>query len=71
MSEDKNVIQFPLKGESDESVEVEVEICVKALFFDGNHLWVDIYYGSDGQAINTEPVSLGPGSTIILRMNKK
>lgn len=67
MSEDKNVIQFPLKGESD-----EIDgIVVKALFFDGNHLWVDIYYGSDGQAINTEPVSLGPGSTIILRMNKK
>lgn len=71
MSEGNNIIQFP------QSVETPIEIdgiVVKALFFDGNRLWVDVYHRSpDGEMlnINTEPVDIGPGSSITINLSAK
>ena len=68
MTEENKIIPFPKKGE----LPVEIDgLVVKALFFDGNRLWVDVYHrtpAGDLININTEPVDLGPGSTITINL---
>ena len=72
MTEEK-VIQFPLNtGDLKDAKMYEIDaIFIKALYFDGNVLWVDVYQGTpDGELINinTKPVDLAPGSTITIQL---
>lgn len=84
MTDENKVIPFPQRDERIEidgneyarAVPVEIDgIMMKVLFFDGNHMWVDVYHRrvSDGGlgAINTEPVELGPGSVLLLKLGKE
>jgi hypothetical protein len=71
VTDEQKVIQFPRNVES---IQIDA-IVFRAVLFDGNALWLDIYQREAGTGvlvnINKEPVDLRPGSDLTIQFANK